>query len=297
MRLTSRDLFLLGMVVVFWGLHPPIMRMGVLTIEPISLNFVRFLLTGLLFLPFAGRISKQDLILLIPVSLFFCCMNLMFAHLALAQINGNSFVVLIQVAQPMTLILAWIFFKEKFGLYTTAGIAVSFAGLMVTFGAPDITQHPTGAIFTLLAALGWSLGSIAMKKTGHIPSGTFLAYAYLMAAPISLLGTLLLEDNQVERFLEADPYKLGFVIFYQVVMMGLMSVAWGRLMSRNTAQLITPFLMIQPIFAVVGGYFLLGEKLNMNVLLGGLVVLLGIGIINWRAIIKRRPQVEPQITD
>ena len=288
MRISSRDLLLLAAVVLFWGLHPPIMRMGVLTIEPLSLNFVRFLLTSLLFLPFAGRISKQDLLRLVPVSLFFCCMNLMFAHLALARIDGNSFVVLIQVAQPMTLIFAWMFFKEKFGIYTAAGVAVAFAGLTITFGAPDIVQHPLGAIYAILAALGWSLGSLAMKKTGHIRSATFIAYAYLMATPLAFMGTFFLEDHQIERFLHADPYKLGFVIFYQVVLMGLMSVAWGRLMSRNPAQTITPFLMIQPIFAVIGGYFINGETLNPSVFAGGMVVLLGIGIINWRAIIRRR---------
>ncbi len=288
MRMSSRDMFLLAAVVLFWGLHPPIMRLGVLTIEPLSLNFVRFFLTGLLFLPFAGKISREDLLRLVPVALFFCCMNLMFAHLALSHIDGNSFVVLIQVSQPMTLLLAWLLFKEKFGIYTAAGVAVSFGGLMITFGAPDIIEHPIGAVFALFAALGWSLGSIAMKKTGHIKPATFLAYSYLMASPIALAGTYLLEHNQVQRFMEADPYKLGFVVFYQVVMMGLMSVAWGRLMSRNPAQKVTPFLMIQPLFAVIGGYFINGETLNMSVIAGGMVVLAGIGIINWRTIVKRR---------
>jgi O-acetylserine/cysteine efflux transporter len=79
--------------------------------------------------------------------------------------------------------------------------------------------------------------------------------------------------------------------------MGLMSVAWGRLMSRNPAQTITPFLMIQPIFAVIGGYFINGETLNMSVFAGGLVVLLGIGIINWRALAKRRTPPEISISN
>ena len=292
MGISPRDFTLLMLVVLFWGLHPPIMKLGVLTIEPLSLNLVRFALTGLIFLPFAGRISMADLKRLVPVALFFCCMNLMVAHLALTTVNGNSFVVLIQVAQPMTLLLAWLMFNERFGIYTAAGVAVAFCGLLVTFGAPDIISHPLGAFYTMLAALGWSIGSMAMKKTGHIPSAKFLAYSYLMATPISLAATLALEHNQVERFLEADPFKLGFVIFYQVIMMGLMSVAWGRLMSRNPAQLITPFLMIQPIFAVIGGYFINGETLNWNVFGGGIIVLLGIGIINWRQIVKRKTPSE-----
>jgi len=57
-------------------------------------------------------------------------------------------------------------------------------------------------------------------------------------------------------------------------------------MSRNPAQLVTPFLMLQPIFAVIASYFILGEVLNENIFWGGLVVLGGIGIINFRKIQK-----------
>lgn len=168
MPLSTRDLLLTLLVVVTWGAHAPIMKLGVMTVEPISLNAMRFVFTALLFLPFAGKISKSDIIKLIPISLFFVCGNLIFAYLALTHISSNSFIIMIQVALPMTILLAYFFFNEKFGIPTTIGIIISFTGLLVVFGAPDILASPLGAVLACLAALSWSIGSIMMKRTGHI---------------------------------------------------------------------------------------------------------------------------------
>lgn len=286
MNVSARDLFLTLLVVVSWGLHAPIMKLGVVTVEPISLNFVRYFLTALLFLPFAGKISFEDIKKLIPVSIFFVCGNLIFAYLALTHITSNSFVIMIQMAQPITIILAWLAYKEKFGLITSLGIGVSFIGLLIVFGAPDILSSPKGAILTVLAALSWSIGSLCMKRTGHIKPASFLAYAYLMGVPIALAATCIFESSQIERFLIADKAVIGFVVAYQVLLMGIMTFVWRGLMVRNPAQLITPFLMLQPIFGVIGAYYIFGETLNINLIGGGLLVLTGIAIVNYRILVK-----------
>jgi drug/metabolite transporter (DMT)-like permease len=262
------------------------MKLGVQTIDPIALNTLRFTLTAFLFLPFAGRISLENFLKLIPVSLFFVSGNLIFAYLALTHITSNSFVMITQIAQPIMLLLAYIFFKERFGFLTSMGIAIAVVGLIIVFGAPDILSSPIGAILGCIAALSWSLGSLAMKRTGDIKPASFLAYAYLMASPIAITSSYFLESGQIERVLNADMAILSFVLAYQVLLMGAMTLVWSGLMARNPAQLVTPFLMLQPIFAVVGSYYILGENLNANILWGGFVVLIGIGIINVRKIQK-----------
>lgn len=288
MTLSSRDLALTLLVTALWGLHAPIMKLGVETIDPIALNTIRFTLTALLFLPFARKISMQNFIKLIPVSLFFVCGNLIFAYLSLTYITSNSFVMITQIGQPIMLLLAYIFFKERFGLLTSIGITIALLGLAVVFGAPDIITSPRGAILACMAATSWCLGSLAMKRTGDIAPASFLAYAYLMAAPVAFMASYFLESEQITHILNANIGTLSFVLAYQVILMGAMTVVWNGLMARNPAQLVAPFMMLQPLFAIVGSYYILGEKLNANILWGGLVVLAGIGIINIRKLQKFR---------
>ena len=276
------------MVVITWGLHAPIMKLGVEEIGPLLMSSLRFCFTGLLLLPFAKKIARIDWIKLIPVSLFFVSGNLIFANLALNNISSNSFIVIIQIAQPITLICAYFFFKERFGWLTSLGIFISLIGLIIVFGAPDILASPIGAGLTVLAATSWSIGSLAMKRTGHIDPASFLSYTYLMAAPIAVISTLLFEDNHMEKIITADKATLSFVLLYQVILMAAMTFVWSGLMARNPAQYVTPFMMLQPLFAVIGSYYIFSEILNKNILIGGLIILCGLGIIHFRKIYKFR---------
>lgn len=281
-------MLLIALIVVSWGFHVSVMKLGVETVPPISLNTARFALTALLFMPFAGRISLDDLKKLAPVALFFVCGNLIFAYLALDRITGNSFVVMVQIGQPVTIIFAWLLFGERFGWKTMLGILIAFSGLVIVFGTPDIAAAPMGAVLTVAAAVSWALGSLAMKRTGHIRPGAFLAYSYLMGAPVALAATLAFEDNQLQAFRAADVATIAFILGYQVVLMGIMTFVWSGLMARHKAQYVTPFLMLQPVIAVIGTYFMLGETLTWHVAAGGATVLLGIGIIHWRRLKKGR---------
>ena len=48
--ISMRDFTLILIVVLTWGFHVPVIRFGVLMVEPFSLNFVRFVGTALLCL-------------------------------------------------------------------------------------------------------------------------------------------------------------------------------------------------------------------------------------------------------
>lgn len=292
MILSRRDLFLIFCVVSLWGIHAPIIRLGVLEIGPFLLAFLRFTLTGLLFLPFARRPARGEWKDLLVVGLFFLVGNLGFSYLCLTYITANSFVVINQIAQVFVIVLAWVLFGERFGIWTMAGIAIAFAGILITFGAPDIIEHPLGAFFCVLSALCWSLGSVWMKKTGRMPPLMLLAYTNLAMAPVMLLLTFIFESHQVDTLMQARMPVVVFVLAYQVILMGIIMIVWSRLMHRNPAQVVTPFLMLQPLIGATASYFILGETLDPMIALGAVIVLAGIGLINWRQIIRfqRKPR-------
>ena len=290
MPLSYRDLFLTFIVVITWGVHAPIMKLGVMTVEPISLNAMRYILTALLFLPFARKISFEDLKKLVPVTLFFICGNLIFAYVALTYITSNSFVIMVQIGLPIMVLLAYFLFQEKFGIPTTIGILISFSGLIFVFGAPDIMASPMGAILTCLAAFTWALGSLSMKRTGHIKPANFLAYTYLMGVPVAILCSAIFDTNPIQTIVESDKLILGLVLAYQVLLVSLTTLTWSVLMARNPAQYLSPFMMLQPLFGVIAAYYILDETLNKNLIWGGLLVLIGIGIVNYRMIIRKKQQ-------
>lgn len=286
--MSRRDFFLVMLVVVAWGLHAPVMKMGVELVPAVSLNVARFLGTGLLFLPFARLPRGKEWGNLFKIAILFNCGNLILSYIALDYISSNSFIILIMVAVPISILLDRVLKGRTFGGHTALGIFICFAGLFIAFGAPDLLQSPLGAFYAVVAAFFWSLGSFYMKETEHINLPTFLSATYLMAVPVAVFVSYFREEGQLTAFLEADRVDLIGVLIYQVGLMSVMMFVWKGLMSRNPAQYVTPFLMIQPIFGVLGAYALLGEALSIEIAVGGGVILAGLSIINIRKLLKYR---------
>ena len=214
--MSRRDLFLVFLVVVTWGFHAPVMKMGVELVPAVSLNVARFLGTGLLFLPFASLPRGSQWRRLFKISMLFNCGNLILAYIALDYISSNSFIILIMVAVPVSILLDRVLLGRKFGLHTSLGIFICFMGLMVAFGAPDILQSPLGAFYAVVAAVFWSLGSFYMKETADINLPTFLSTTYLMAVPVAFVVSYFREEGQIEAFMSADRTMLLGVLVYQI---------------------------------------------------------------------------------
>jgi O-acetylserine/cysteine efflux transporter len=54
---------------------------------------------------------------------------------------------------------------------------------------------------------------------------------------------------------------------------------WYTLIRRHPVGQVAPFLLLLPVFSVIGGITLLGEQLTLHVALGGAVVIAGVAFI------------------
>jgi O-acetylserine/cysteine efflux transporter len=54
---------------------------------------------------------------------------------------------------------------------------------------------------------------------------------------------------------------------------------WNTLIRRHDVGRVAPFLLLLPLYALLGGVLFLGERPTVNSLMGGAVILIGVGII------------------
>ena len=54
---------------------------------------------------------------------------------------------------------------------------------------------------------------------------------------------------------------------------------WYTLVRRNPVGRVAPFLLLLPLFSVLGGVVFLGESLSLPVIVGGAIVLSGVALI------------------
>ncbi len=285
--MSKRDIFLALLVVIFWGVHFPVIKIGTNEIPGLMLVTIRFLITGFIFIPFSQNLNKNQFYQILKFSGFYYMAHLATLFVALRFLESATVALIMQVQVPFAIILGWLILSEKFGWRTTIGLVLAFAGLGFIFGSPNITSI-TGLALTLASSLFWAFGSLQMRKIQDINMPTMTAFAAVLATPITGLMSCFFEKNHLAELITANWINLGFVLIYQIFLMSLMMYVWKGLMSRNSVQIVTAFTLLQPVVAVVAAHFMLGETLSTSAVIGGGLALAGVAIIVLRKFQKHQ---------
>ena len=78
---------------------------------------------------------------------------------------------------------------------------------------------------------------------------------------------------------QSDEAAQWTVLYLGLIMTCLGYFFWNTLIRQNDVGKVAPFLLLLPVFSVVGGHFFLGETITIEKFYGGTTILLGIGII------------------
>lgn len=282
--MSARDLLLVLFVMFIWGMHFVVIRIGALEIPPFMLLSIRFALCGLIFLPFAKRISLETLKNLARYAIPFQGVHMGFLFAGLSQVDAGIAGLVMKAELPMLIILGWFVFKERFGLKTLIGLLVAFIGGAIVIYKPHADANVTtmGVIFLLLSALFWAIGSTQLRRIKELNFPTMVGYAFVIALPIALTISFIFEENHLERLQNADHTKLAIVLFYQVIIVSMSHFGWKVLVGRNPVYILTAFTILTPIFALIGGVFILNEPMALTTIFGGAVALVGIAIVTFR---------------
>jgi O-acetylserine/cysteine efflux transporter len=146
----------------------------------------------------------------------------------------------------------------------------------------------------LASALSLATGTILMRRLKGIGVFSFQAWnALLSVVPLLLLAIWLETPSDVVRISGERP-DVWLAVAYSAVaasIIGHGGFYW--LIQRHEVNLITPYLLLVPILAVVLGVIFWGDRPGPRLLTGGSLVLAGVLWITLRARWRRPRRVEP----
>ena len=87
------------------------------------------------------------------------------------------------------------------------------------------------------------------------------------------------ENGQVEAIRTANPLVWWTVLYLGLIMTCLGYYFWNTLIRHHDVSKVAPFLLLLPVFSVLGGNLFLGETITLEKFYGGAMVLLGICVI------------------
>ncbi|MEP1614220.1 MAG: DMT family transporter [Roseobacter sp.] len=160
-----------------------------------------------------------------------------------------------------------------------AGLVLATMGVaLALLDRGDATASLAGDLMALSAAICWAAIALCLKITSikTMPPAQQLMFQVVVSAPILLFVAILAGDMIREpRFIH-----YAGMIFQIVGVASFGFLFWFWLLKIYPASAVASFSFLSPVFAVLLGWFLLGEVVGVRVWIALVLVSVGIYLIN-----------------
>jgi drug/metabolite transporter (DMT)-like permease len=279
-----------AIIYLVWGSTFLAIRVGVREVPPFLLAGLRFLIAGLIL--FGWMRAKGTVwptarewfsATLLAVLIFVLDYGLLFW----AERRVPSGIAAVMMATiPVFMTLSEILFLKTQRLTPRLGSAllVGIGGVLVlvsrsiSFGDSPIDS--IGAVALIVAAIGWSVGSALTRKL-PLPSSKAMSSGaqMLMGGVLLTLTSAALGEFRGFR-VEAVSIKAWLALAYLIVAGSIIAfTAYVWLIHHESPTKVGTYAYVNPVVAVLLGYFLGGEGLSLRTIVGPMLVLVSVVVI------------------
>jgi drug/metabolite transporter (DMT)-like permease len=171
---------------------------------------------------------------------------------------------------------------DRFSLWQWIGLALSFIGMIVAFGAPTPALDPRqmlGDIMMVIAAALWAATTLTIKasRLNAVSPEKVLLYQLVVSAPMFAAAALIKGEQIV-----AVPSALGVAaLAYQCFfVVSVTYVIWFALIAKYSANRLSAFTFLAPLFGVAAGHLTLNEPLTPAFVFAVALVAGGLVLVN-----------------
>jgi drug/metabolite transporter (DMT)-like permease len=280
-----------------WGSTFLAIRVGVREVPPFLLAAIRFLVAGLVLYGWMiarGERSPTSVqwrsAFLLAVLIFVLDYGLLFSA---EQRVPSGLAAVMMATIPVFMALSEIIFLRTQTLTVRLALAllIGIGGVAVlmshslNFGGEPIDG--TGAVALIIAAMSWSVASALTRKLPLPPSKVMSSGAQMLAGGVLLALT----SGALGEFHGFDPWTVSrgawLALLYLIVAGSIVAfTAYVWLIHHESPTKVGTYAYVNPVVAVLVGYFLGGEALGMRTILGTLLVLISIVAITTARVKK-----------
>ncbi len=278
------DLLIAFFVPISWGLGLVVAKPVVDGFPPILFMALRFSAAALTLAWFVP-IPRAQLWGIFWAALVGVTLQYGFTFYGLRHLDAGTSGLLVQTEAVFLVVLAAIFLGEPFGARQVIGMAIAFVGLWMIAGEPRLEGKGIGIALVLTGTIFWASGQILIRRLGPMDGLTTVAWVAIIASPQLYLVSFLVEGNPIPAIQSAGLGVWGAALYMGLIMTGIGYACWYHVLGRYPAALSSPFLLLTPVSAVLGGWLFLGEPLGWRFLSGGAIVTAGVAVL-----LLERPQ-------
>ena len=171
---------------------------------------------------------------------------------------------------------------DRFSLAQWLGLALSFAGMGLAFGLPTPAVDPRqmlGDLMMVAAALFWAATTLLAKASAlnRVSAEKMMLYQLVVSAPIMAAAAWLFGEHIMQA---PSALALGALAYQTIWVVSITFVIWYALVKRYSANRLSAFTFLAPLFGVAAGHLVLGEPLTLAFAAAVALVAGGLVLVN-----------------
>jgi drug/metabolite transporter (DMT)-like permease len=305
---TGMTLLAFAFIYFVWGSTFLAIRIGVLQVPPLLFAAMRFFVAGLVLYGWVmargerGPDGRQWLSVLLLASLIFVgdygC--LFWAEQRVP--SGVAAVLLATIPAFIALFEIVLLRSQRLTLRLTCALLVGLCGVGVLVsrtlrlgGAP---VDRAGAVAIIAGAISWSVASVLMRKL-PLPSSKSVSSGAQMLLGGVLLALVACAHGDVRRFHPAAVSLAAWIALAYLIVFGSIIgfTAYMWLIHHQSPTKVGTYAYVNPVVAVLLGYFAGGEPLGARTVAGALCVLASVALITTARAAQPRPAARVEVAE
>lgn len=271
----------------FWGTTWLASKEGVRHMPGLQLATIRQFLGGILYVTYfilkkePWPKGKQWITILVLAILNFALSNGLSTWGVKYITSGLG--AIIATIFPIWIVIICFFQGERVAKLAILGMVVSFGGICIIFfdylGDFLKPEFQFGILLSVMATVTWAFGTLQTKKKAASFNPYFSLGLQMLISSFILL--IITEASGINIPLSQIPPESWWSIGYLVIIGSLLTfIAFIYSLQHLPKEISSIYAYINPIVAIVLGFFIFGETLTKSIAIGVLVTLLGLYLVN-----------------
>jgi len=266
---------------LIWGSTYLAIRIGVASWPPLLLAGVRFLLAGSLLYSWLRLRGAQA-----PSGREWgvaCLLGTLLLGLGNGGVNvaeslgaASGVAALMVATVPLFTLLFGLFWGHRNRLLDWLGILLGLVGIGLLNAGSNLQASPLAAGLLVLSPAGWALGSVWGRYLQQ-PAGVMASASQMLAAGLILLLASLVSGERLQQWPDAAGWgALAYLALFGSI---IAFSAYLYLLKTVRPAAATSYAYVNPVVAVVLGYFFAGERLGLREAVAMLLIVAAVLLI------------------
>lgn len=289
-KLSSKALIIIAFIAIYviWGSTYVLNKISVTELPPFFLSGIRFLIASLLIFgiakasKFSLTITKKQLLNSSFVGFLFLVYGNGVFVWALKYVD-SGFGALLASTQPLfVLLLMRLIDNKKMKPKSLIGVGLGIVGMYLLVSQQELVTNQNtllGIFMIFTCVFGWSYGAVFVAKA-DLPTNYFVSTGYqmLIAGSILLCTSMAFGEVWISPLLWSTNVQLSMLALITFGSIGAFT-AFNYLLKQVSTEKVATSAYINPIIAMLLGWYILDETLSTQSIIAATILLTGVYFI------------------